>query len=110
MNTRSRSKMGDFNELKALLEAVKLDLGGKIDKLTSLLEEKDKKIREFETKVNFLEIFLKFSWNNSSDFWKILIDLWNISWNIVRAFLNNLLFPGNSWNILDQFEWFAIKI
>ena len=55
MNTRSRSKMGDFNELKALLEAVKLDLGGKIDKLTSLLEEKDKKIKEFETKVNFLE-------------------------------------------------------
>ena len=60
MITRFRTKMGDLNELKVLLETVRNDLGGRIDKLTSLLEEKDKKIEDLKTKVHVIEEKLLF--------------------------------------------------
>ena len=46
MNTRRKASKGDMagiNELKTLIEQIKKDLGEKIDRLASKLEEKDKK-------------------------------------------------------------------
>ena len=48
--------MGDVNEIKVLIEAIKLELGGKIDALCKKLEEKDDKIIvDLENKVTLLE-------------------------------------------------------
>ena len=58
MITRSRIKeirMGDMNDLKVLIKAIKTVLGGKIDSLCKKLEEKDKKIVDLEIKVTLLE-------------------------------------------------------
>ena len=54
MNTRS-SKMSEINELKALLQSVKEELGSKIDGLVKKLEEKDEKIALLENKMKLME-------------------------------------------------------
>ena len=53
--------MADVQTLKALIESIKTELGGKIDNLTKTLEEKDKKIVDLETKVTLLEDKLAYS-------------------------------------------------
>ena len=44
-----------MDEIKVLIEAIKIELGGKIDALCKKLEEKDKKIVDLENKVTLLE-------------------------------------------------------
>ena len=54
MNTRS-CKMDEVKELKALVEAVRAELGGKIDTLVNKLIEKDEKIVALENKIMIME-------------------------------------------------------
>ena len=62
MITRSKTnKMGDIIELKTLMERIKLELGGKIDALCKMVNEKDIKIVELEKRIVLLEEKLAYS-------------------------------------------------
>ena len=64
MITRSQvKKMGDNNDVKSMLESIKLELIGKIDALSDKLDEKNVRIDELENRIVLMEEKLAYSDN-----------------------------------------------
>ena len=78
MITRSQvKKLGDNNEVKSMLESIKLELIGKIDALSDKLYEKNVRIDELENRIVLMEEKLAYSDNN--------LNFWNVVWMITNS-------------------------